>query len=302
MPMVRDLPDGGAWASGNTHFGGHYSVVPGSGLLRTARREVVNPLSMLTLLLIALIVAVTYFAVVWAISVKIKNYGLLDVAWSYGVAILAPIYAWLGPGGATHKWIATSIGVAWSLRLGTHILIRVLKHHPVEDVRYETLRARWPGSWKFLAFFELQAVLLVVLSQPFLFAAYNPNALMPIEYAGLAIAFLSLGGESIADLQLTQFKKDPSNRGKVCQAGLWQFSRHPNYFFEALIWVGFALFALGSPFGWIALSCPLLMLYILLRVTGIPLTEEYAVKSKGEAYREYQRTTSAFIPWFRKSS
>ena len=107
--------------------------------------------------------------------------------------------------------------------------------------------------------------------------------------------------EALADAQMKRFKAAPANRGQVCQVGLWRFSRHPNYFFEALIWVGFALFALGSPHGWIALSCPVLMLYFLLKVTGIPLTEEYAVKSKGAAYREYQRTTSAFIPWFHKS-
>lgn len=257
---------------------------------------------MLPLLLIALGIAATYFAVAWAVCVKIKNYGFLDVAWSYGIAVLAPIYALIGPGYAPRSGIATAIGVAWSLRLGTFILIRVLKHHPAEDVRYETLRARWPGPGMFLAFFELQALVVVILSLPFLFAAFNPSPLRLVEYAGLTLSFLSLCGETLADWQMKQFKSKPANRGQVCQSGLWRFSRHPNYFFEALIWVGFALFALGSPHGWIALICPLMMLYFLLKVTGIPLTEEYAIKSKGEAYREYQRTTNVFIPWFRKSS
>ena len=83
--------------------------------------------------------------------------------------------------------------------------------------------------------------------------------------------------------------------------GLWRYSRHPNYFFESLVWWGFFLVALGSPWGWITIACPLLMLYFLFKVTGIPLTEEYAVKTKGDAYREYQRTTSAFVPWLRKA-
>ena len=257
---------------------------------------------MLTLFLIGLGIAATYFAVTWAVCVKIKNYGFLDVAWSYGIAVLAPIYALIGPGHAPRTGIATAIGVAWSLRLGTFILIRVLKHHPAEDVRYETLRARWPGPGMFLAFFELQALVVVILSLPFLFAAFNPSPLRLIEYAGLTLSFLSLCGETLADWQMKQFKSKPANRGQVCQSGLWRFSRHPNYFFEALIWVGFALFALGSPHGWIALICPLMMLYFLLKVTGIPLTEEYAIRSKGEAYREYQRTTNVLIPWFRKSS
>jgi steroid 5-alpha reductase family enzyme len=254
-----------------------------------------------TLLGIALLLAAIGFALVWAISVRIRNYGLLDAAWSYGVAVLAPIYAWQGPGYAPRKWLFTAVGVAWSLRLGTYILGRVLRHHPAEDARYETLRRRWPGAGMFLVFFELQAFLVVVFSLPFLVAAFNPAPEWRlIEIIGLALALLALAGEATADLQMGVFKADPANKGKVCQCGLWRYSRHPNYFFESLIWWAFFLVALGSPWGWITLACPLLMLFFLFKVTGIPLTEEYALKSKGDAYREYQRTTSAFIPWFPK--
>ena len=257
---------------------------------------------MITLLLIGLAIAVTYFAATWAVSVRIKNYGLLDVAWSYGVAILAPIYAVFSPGEPVRKWLLTALGVAWSLRLGTYILLRVLRHHPQEDGRYETLRARWPGTGLFLVFFELQAVLVVIFSLPFLLVSFKTApTLAPLEIAGLILAVIALGGETLADWQMQAFKRDPASRGRVCERGLWRYSRHPNYFFESLIWVAFFLTALGSPHGWITLVCPLLMLQFLLKVTGIPLTEEYAVKSKGDAYREYQRTTSAFIPWFRKA-
>jgi steroid 5-alpha reductase family enzyme len=99
---------------------------------------------------------------------------------------------------------------------------------------------------------------------------------------------------------LNAFKNDPTNKGKVCRVGLWNYSRHPNYFFEWLIWMAYLIFALASDGGWIAVFAPAIMLYLLLRVTGIPLTEENAIKSKGDLYREYQRTTSAFVPWFRK--
>ena len=257
---------------------------------------------MIALLLIGLAIAVTYFAATWAVSVRIKNYGLLDVAWSYGVAILAPIYAVFSPGEPLRKWLITGLGVTWSLRLGTYILVRVLRHHPHEDARYETLRTRWPGTAMFLVFFELQAVLVVIFSLPFLFVAFNTApTLSTLEIAGLILAVIALCGETLADLQMQAFKRDPTNKGQVCQRGLWRYSRHPNYFFEALIWVAFFTTALGSPHGWITLACPLLMLQFLLKVTGIPLTEEYAVKSKGDAYREYQRTTSAFVPWFRKA-
>lgn len=257
---------------------------------------------MTSLLLTALAIAAGYFFLTWVVSVKIKNYGLLDAAWSYGVAVLAPIYALLGPGDNSRKWAATAIGVAWSLRLGTHILTRVIGHHPVEDARYQTLRARWPGSGMFLLFFELQAVLVVIFSLPFLLMSFNPSpGLKAVELLGLTIALLSLGGEALADRQMNHFKANPDNKGKVCQDGWWRYSRHPNYFFEFMIWVGFFVAALGSPWGWTMIICPLLMLHFLVNVTGIKLTEEYSLKSRGDAYREYQRTTSAFVPWFRKA-
>ena len=258
---------------------------------------------MLPLLGFGLLIAVAYFSLTWAISVRLKNYGFLDVAWSYGVAILAPIYAWNSPGTAAHKWPIVIVGMLWSLRLGTHILIRVVRHHPAEDVRYEALRKRWPGPGMFYVFFQMQAVLVAIFSLPFLFVSFDTAPqISVIEISGLALAILSLCGEALADAQLSRFKADPANRGKVCQAGLWRYSRHPNYFFESLIWWAFFLVALGSPNGWVTIVCPLLMLWFLWKVTGIPLTEEYSLRSKGDAYREYQRTTSAFIPWFRKSS
>ena len=257
---------------------------------------------MLTQLLIGLAIAVAYFTATWAFSVRVKNYGFLDVAWSYGVAILAPFYALNGPAVAARKWPIVVVGILWSLRLGTYILLRVLKHHPVEDTRYETLRKRWPGIGMFYLFFQMQAVLVAIFSLPFLLIAWNPApALTSLEISGLALAVIALAGEALADRQLAQFKANPANRGGVCQVGLWRYSRHPNYFFESLIWWAFFITALGSPFGWTAIVCPLLMLYFLWKVTGIPLTEEYAVKSKGDAYREYQRTVSAFVPWFRIS-
>jgi steroid 5-alpha reductase family enzyme len=121
-----------------------------------------------------------------------------------------------------------------------------------------------------------------------------------LEIAGAAIWLLALAGESLADYQLKQFKAGRAGTGRVCQVGLWRYSRHPNYFFEWLIWVAFFVFALGSPWGWLTIYCPALMLFFLIKVTGIPMTEELAVKTKGEEYIQYQRTTSGFVPWFRK--
>jgi steroid 5-alpha reductase family enzyme len=147
-------------------------------------------------------------------------------------------------------------------------------------------------------FFQFQAVLLVALSVPFLLAARNPAPeLRPVEYIAAGLWFLALLGETLADSQLAAFKRSPANRGRVCDAGFWRWTRHPNYFCEWMVWVAFALFALASPWGWIALYCPALMLFFLLKITGIKYTEDQLLRSKGEAYRAYQQRTSAFIPW-----
>jgi steroid 5-alpha reductase family enzyme len=253
---------------------------------------------MIELVLLALGFEVICFGLVWAMCVKVRNYGFLDVAWSYGILALGPFYAVCGPGYGTRKWLMAGLGALWSLRLGTYILIRVLRHHPHEDRRYETLRRRWPGAGMFLLFFEVQAVTILIFSTPFLLAAFNPTPrLSLIEIIAASIALLAICGEALSDLQMQAFKRDPASRDQVCRRGLWRYSRHPNYFFESLVWWGFFLFALGSPWGWATILCPLLMLWFLFRVTGIPLTEEYALKTKGDAYREYQRTTSPFIPW-----
>jgi steroid 5-alpha reductase family enzyme len=254
------------------------------------------------LLAIGTAVAVVIFALVWLICVRVNNYGFLDAIWSLSVAILAPIYAALGSGDIQRRWIFAAVGAAWSLRLGLYILIRVWRHHPDEDKRYRTLRERWPGPGRFLLFFELQALVAVVFSLPFLLAAVNPTPqLGSIEIVGLAIAAVATLGEATADWQAQRFKHNPANRTKVLNVGLWRYSRHPNYFFESLVWWGFFIAALGSAYGWVTLACPLLMLYFLLQVTGIPLTEKHSLESRGEAYREYQRKTSRFIPWLPKA-
>ena len=138
-------------------------------------------------------------------------------------------------------------------------------------------------------------------SLPALLSAINPSPEWhPLEFAALAIWVVAFAGELTADRQLLAFKTNPNNKGKTCQAGWWRYSRHPNYFFEWVIWVAYALFATASPWGWLAWLCPATLLYLLFKVTGIPATEAQALRSRGEAYRRYQQTTSAFVPWFPK--
>ena len=240
------------------------------------------------------------FAACYGFARRVDNYGSVDVAWAYAFTALATFYALAGPGWGPRRALIAGLVTLWSLRLGTHLLRRVASHHPVEDGRYQQLRRDWAGNFgpKMAGFFQLQAASVVLLGVPFLVPVLNPHpAFSPWEIAGVLLWIVALAGEATADAQLAAFKRDPANRGRVCAVGLWRLSRHPNYFFEWLVWVAYFVFALGSPGGWTAVIAPAAILYLLLRVTGIPLTEEQAVRSKGDAYRRYQQTTSAFVPW-----
>jgi len=257
----------------------------------------------LLLLLSALAGSSVLFVVCYLLARRINNYGIVDICWSYAFSALAVFYAWYGQGWSVRKALIAAMAIMWSLRLGTHLYRRVMGHHPVEDGRYAQLRRDWAANFnpKMFLFFQFQAASVVLLGAAFFVICLNPTAgLHWSEITGAALWLVALTGESIADAQLAAFKHDRANRGRVCDVGLWRFSRHPNYFFEWLIWVAYLVFALASPWGWVAAIGPLSILYLLLRVTGIPLTEEQSLRSRGDAYRRYQATTSAFVPWFPK--
>jgi steroid 5-alpha reductase family enzyme len=242
------------------------------------------------------------FAASWFVCFKIKNYGFLDVTWTLSIGLLAAIDALVGPAPVERRMLFSAIGLAWSLRLGLFVLARVVRHHPQEDKRYRSLRQRWRTPGAFLAFFELQAFIALLFSIPFLLAAVaDAPTLSLLEWIGLGIAVIGIIGEAVADSQAQAFKHRASADKKILDVGLWHYSRHPNYFFEIVTWIGFALAAIDLPLGWIALLCPLLISYFLLRVTGIPLTEKHSLETHGDLYRDYQRRTSALIPWPRKS-
>jgi len=243
-------------------------------------------------------VAVGGMAVLWALHLRWRNAAVVDVGWTLAVGAQALAAAWCGGGAPVRRLVVGLVGGLWSLRLATHLIRRVAREP--EDPRYAELRARWGGNLrvKFLVFFLFQGVLAVVLGAPFQVAAADlAPATHPVFWLGVVLAAVAVVGEGTADAQLRRFKADPAHRGQVCRVGLWGWSRHPNYFFDWLIWCAFVLLALPSPWGWATVGSPVLMLYFLLRVTGIPATESHAVKSRGEAYRRYQREVSAFVPW-----
>lgn len=245
------------------------------------------------------VVAVLMF-ILWLLHFPLRNAAIVDVGWALGITLLAMTYALHAVGYWRRTLFLVPMVMLWGIRLGLYLLFTRVNGQP-EEGRYVELRRKWGSNagFKFLLFFEFQALLCGVLSLPFLLAMHDPVKSTPeIENVGAWIWVVAFLGEMIADFQLARFKSNPKNKGRVCNVGLWRYSRHPNYFFEWLIWMSFALVACTAKFGYLAFVSPALILYFLFRVTGIPATEEQALRSKGEAYRKYQKSTSVFIPWF----
>lgn len=245
--------------------------------------------------------AVTLLTVVlWAVYYFQENASVLDVGWGIGFILVVWSYFFFGSGD-TWKTLAMALMVtAWGGRLTRHLWLRYLNSSR-EDPRYALLRENWPAgaqSMVFLMLFVFQGMLIMCLSLPFLLVAYASNDVWTHwEVWGMVVWLVGLAGETTADAQLARFRQDPANQGAVCRAGLWRFSRHPNYFFEIVVWTGFFLFAYPSPGGALAVFSLVVMAVLLLKVSGIPVTEAQSVRTKGEAYKDYQRTTSMLVPW-----
>ncbi len=241
--------------------------------------------------------AAVVMALVWFLQLRTKNAGVVDVVWSFGVGLLAVWFAWGADGLPQRRLLVGAMAAVWSARLVVHLIQRLGRE--AEDGRYRELRAKWGQATQrnLFLFFQVQASWSVLFAIPMLIACRNSQPLGAGDFLGFGVWLLALGGESIADRQLAAFKADPANRGTVCKTGLWRYSRHPNYFFEWVHWWAYAAIGWGAPYGWLTLLGPASMLLFLTKITGIPPTEAHAVQSRGEAYREYQRTTSAFFPW-----
>ena len=255
-----------------------------------------------SLLLLGAAIVCAMMLLLWVIHLWIRNAAIVDVGWAAGLGLLAACYAYAAPGYPLRKYLIAAMAGVWSVRLASYLLFARVLGHP-EEGRYVQLRAEWKTNLalRFLFFFQFQAALDLVLSLPFLLACLDVRfGLGNFEKIGALVWLVGMLGESIADAQLNRFKQNPANKGTTCRAGLWKYSRHPNYFFEWTIWMGYAIFALASPYGWLGLIAPALILYFLLGLTGIPATEAQALRSRGDEYRAYQRSTSAFIPWFPK--
>ena len=243
-------------------------------------------------------------AVAWRVQQRTGNSGWVDMIWTFGLgaigiaAALAPLTQ-ASPAG--RQLLVAVFLLAWALRLGAHIATRTMGIS--DDPRYAELIRGWGADARLQMFWLLQkqALVSIPLALSVFLAAHSPSPdLRPQDLAAIAIMLVALVGEAAADGQLRRFRGDPRNRGRVCDAGLWRWSRHPNYFFEWLGWVAYPLLAIdlsgAYPWGWLALAGPACMYWLLAHVSGIPSLERHMLRSRGAAYRDYQDRTSAFFP------
>jgi steroid 5-alpha reductase family enzyme len=257
----------------------------------------------LPILLVGFGGAFVLFSILWVAQVVRQDAGVVDIGWTAGVGAMAIYAALIGEGWYARRVLLGVMGGIWALRLVLYILKdRVLRER--EDSRYLRLRARWGARANvfFYFFFTAQSLLVVLFALPFLPGASKAGGFSVFDLLAAATWIAAMGGEWLADLQLARFRNDPANQGKVCRDGLWDFSRHPNYFFEWIHWFAYVFLAVGAPGFWLALVGPAAMYVFLTKLTGIPHVEREALAKRGDAYRKYQETTPMLIPWPRRRS
>lgn len=257
------------------------------------------------IMLICLCITSVMMLAVWIVALKLRNAGIVDVAWASGFVILALFCAATAEGWIARRILIALMVIIWSLRLGSYLTMRFLKFWPEEDPRYREFKEAAGSSpnLALLIVFLWQGLVMTLMMAPSAVASQNAEpSILPLETAGLLIWLAGLIGESIADMQLQNFRTKPENRGKTCMEGLWNYSRHPNYFFEWIIWVGLFVFASATPAGLFTIYVPIMMLHLLINVTGVKPSEAHSLKSRGDEYRKYQQTTSMFVPWFKRKS
>ncbi|GJL62984.1 MAG: membrane protein [Nitrospirales bacterium] len=238
----------------------------------------------------------------WCVQWFHHNAVLADLGFCLVFGVMSLVSAIVIEGDPLRKWLLGTMGMVYAFRLAWHLLVHRI-YRKNEDARYQTLRkkmSKW-AQFGFFIYFQGQAVAVVIFLIPLVILMANPYPPFGIgEILGMMLWLMAIAGEALADYQLREFREIPENAGKTYRDGLWRYSRHPNYFFEMLIWCSYMVMAIGVPFGWYVLIGPVVMTGALLTVTGIPYAEAQALATRGEDYRAYQRTTSVFVPWFPK--
>jgi steroid 5-alpha reductase family enzyme len=237
--------------------------------------------------------------VLWLISVRIRDASIADIWWGPGFAVIAWVAALHTHPDPTRYGLVTVVMTLWALRLSIFMARRNLGHG--EDRRYQAMRGDSPHFWWTSLFkvFVLQGALQVVVALPVFAAAESQHPVNLWDVLGVALALTGVVTEAVADHQLTRFKADPDNQGQVMNHGLWGYSRHPNYFGNALLWVGMGIVGIASGGPWWSLAGPALMIFLLLKVSGVSMLES-TITERRPAYKQYIQDVSAFVPWPKK--
>jgi steroid 5-alpha reductase family enzyme len=245
-------------------------------------------------------------ALAWVVQQRTGNSGWVDTIWTFAVGLVGAGGAlWPVTGGAPNarQWLVAGLVAIWSLRLGLHIAVR--SAGIMDDPRYAAFAREWGvnSARRMFTFLQNQAFGSIPLVFAIFVAAHFPQPLLRAQdYLGALILFIGIAGEALADAQLKRFRSRSGNKGRVCDVGLWRWSRHPNYFFEWFCWLAYPVIALSPdypwdyPWGLASLLAPVFMYWILVYVTGIPPLEEQMLRSRGDRYRAYQARTSKFFP------
>lgn len=245
---------------------------------------------------VVFVVLLAYFSLVFVLAWIKKRLDIVDIAWG-GAFILAAVTGLFLGKPAVLQWIVASLVVIWALRLSGSIFVRFAKSKS-EDFRYIEMRRKWKQNVAmnaYLRIFVVQAFLATVISLSTIYITVaNTTTLSTAVFLGLGIWLVGFLFEAVGDFQLRRHVADPKNKGKLLTSGLWRYTRHPNYFGEATVWWGVFVIALSVPYGWITVIAPLTITFLLLFVSGVPLTEK---KFEGvPGWEEYKKRTSAFFP------
>jgi len=249
---------------------------------------------------VAALAVLAYMTVLFVVALFKKDNSIVDIGWGPGFILVAALTFFFWRGTTARQLLANGFVCVWALRLAVHIAVR--NRGRGEDYRYANWRRSW-GRWfvlrSYFQIFMLQGLFLLLIVAPVILVNRPGNeGLRLLDFIGAAVWVLGFLFEAVGDYQLRAFKRDPANKGKIMDRGLWRFTRHPNYFGEAVMWWGIFLVALSAPGGWAAIVSPLLITVLLIRVSGVILLEK---KYAGNpAYADYIRRTSAFVPWFPK--
>lgn len=257
-------------------------------------------LLLLQTLLVLLGVIFVYTLLFFVLSLLFGKTHIADVAWGLGFIVVAITTLILHRQGAAGQLLVSILVFFWGARLTFYIYLR--NRGKTEDFRYAKWKEEWGKQWKlqsYLRVFLLQGLLMILVALPVIGVnTFGVGPIPELVRVGVLVWLVGFFFEVIGDWQLMDFKNDPKNHGKILDSGLWKYTRHPNYFGEASMWWGIYLIALSNLALWWTFIGPLFITFSLLKVSGVSLLEQ---KYKGnKEYQDYQKRTSAFIPWWPK--